>query len=169
MSLFKITSETGTTTTENTLNVDLSMALINKYATSDTLPDIGAWKHELFLSKEKIKNGINDLEQIKNSITLIMNGQALVVREVSHIDSETGEKVIDTPAEYNTIPTDVTYLRQLLFDLVKMDYSIKKTGDYNFTDAELRNLTDYVANMFIKYSDGSGSASFSTFRSLITM
>ena len=166
MSLFKITNEI-TSKDVKLIDETLSIKLIDKYAQSNEKPDITTWKHELFLSKDVIKNSIKDLEELKYSIELLMNGQAQVVREISHIDDETGELVIDTPIEYNEIPTSRIEIEDLLFNLVKADYELKKIGEYTFDDTTLKRITDYVVDNFIKYSDGSGVATFTMFENLI--
>lgn len=164
MSLFKLTTDDIITTTIE-MSSQKSVQLINMCAMN--LPDVKAWKHELFVDEHTLSNAINDIIEIKLSITLIMKGEALVTREQSHIDEITNELIIDVPNTYNIIPTNEIELQDILFQLVKNDYKLKKSGEYTFDDSTLKTLTDYIANTFIKYSDGSGNADFTIFKNLI--
>jgi len=151
----------------NQFNEILSLKVIDKYAQSNSAPDIISWKHELFIDANTLRSSITDLEQIKNSITSIMTGLSIETEEENHFDDE-GILIIDQISIPYSVPTSIDGLKNTLFEIIKRDFDLKKNIEYTFTDESLKYVTNYIVDNFIKYIDGSGVAEFGRFVSIIT-
>ncbi len=79
-----------------------------------------------------VTGGYGKIMTIRGKVLAFMREQVLVTPEVSHLDEETGEKVIDTAAVYNTKPVlrgDLEELMEEAFpgcSVTALDYVVDK-------------------------------------------
>ena len=72
----------------------------------------GAFLSGLGFEPSHIKMVDEEGDRLFNLVKLIASGKYVIQEEVSHIDEDTGEKVIDTPLEYYTPTTKTDFKSQ---------------------------------------------------------
>ena len=115
------------------LTDDEKKAITDDFAEGKNVTEI---KHTRFIPTNLILQSIKHKKDTEKLVIQLMKGNYLIAPEVSHLDEETGEKVIDTEAEYNSKPTTLVNLKAQV-NLHRPDCSIT---DYNI-DSIISNGT----------------------------
>ncbi len=68
-------------------------------------------KHERLIPSNLIKESIGHKKATEAKVIALMKGEVVVTPEVSHIDEESGDKVIDTAEVKNTPPITIVGLK----------------------------------------------------------
>ena len=105
-----------------------------------------------------IESVYKDIAEVGNTIYNVMNGRS--VNSVT-VDEESGEKTIT----YFDVPTTITALKNTVVTIIVRDFSDKVSARYDTMTAEdFSTAVKYVVDKVIAFSDGSGSNTFTTFK-----
>jgi hypothetical protein len=98
-------------------------------------------------TRSQIKYSLSRKKLVSDWVYRYLQGSIIIQEEVSHFDEESGTKIIDTPKEYNAIPSTVTEL--------------KNAAKSHFTNCTVGAL-EYFIDKLIDYSkaDGTGDLQF---------
>ena len=75
-----------------------------------------------------------EIKKLESEMVSKMNGSYVTVEEVSHIDEESGETVIDTPVEYFSVTTETALKESMSSDILDVDTlveDVRKWSDNN--------------------------------------
>ena len=110
--------------------------------------DISTVKNQLHIPRNIIEAVYRDIIEIEACTVRAMKGEAKL--ELAEYDLNGNEiKAI----VYNTIPTSLVGLKELVFNLVARDYATKVVGNYTIEQVEeLRLKVYYCVDQIIKYS-----------------
>jgi len=109
----------------------------------------------VLLSKELIDYVYDGIDAIEETSRLLMRGEYIVTPEVSHIDSDTGEIVIDTPTVFAPVPATAVELRQAIAPLFSEDYPV--------------SFCSNAVNAMIAWSKYDASGTFAFYKSQIIL
>lgn len=110
--------------------------------------------HKIGIAKELIESIYDLISNLQDTAKLYLKGTYIITPEVSHIDPTTLQKIIDTPAVYNVIPTTQVALGTALQPL--------------FTDFTTVQVTAIVSAM-VKWSKYDGSGTFAFYKSQVIL
>lgn len=82
----------------------------------------GQLDHKIGIGQDILRFAYDGIGVIEEQCRLLMRGEVVVTPEVSHIDPVTLQKVIDTPAVFNTPPTTQVQLRNAVSPYFIVDY-----------------------------------------------
>lgn len=117
-------------------------------------------KHLMFLPLVKLETLYNRLVKIRQMIERIAKGEARLVREESHIDPNTGEKVIDVPEQLAPVPASLEELKATSLQLIQNDYDISEPLFQANSIEELQAGLNYVIEQIILHSNQANDATF---------
>ena len=127
------------------LSLEKAGEIVNCYAEK---MDLSTAKKQLFLPRDIIEAVYRDISEIEISVVTAMKGESRVV-----LPTYNEEGIELTPVEYNTIPTTIEGLKELVFSLIARDYSSKVSASYSIEQVEeLRLKVYYCIDKIIQYS-----------------
>ena len=125
-------------------------------------------KYATGVSTSKIKWFISRVIRIRDLSENLVKGLVIKTAEVNHIDEETGEVVIDTPAVLYASPTSITDLKNKLVESLANNYELTDILYDATSPTELSTAVKYVAEKLINYSNIANDATFSWWKGKVT-
>ena len=88
-----------------------------------------------------------EIKKLESEMVSKMNGSYVTVEEVSHIDEESGETVIDTPVEYFSVTTEVALKESMSSDILDTDTLVEDVRIYSDGNPDASpTFSDYKAS-----------------------